>query len=77
MDAASVRSQGLRCPTCTEGWGSAQQRFCKWRSKFGGMDTAMMSRLKELEEESRRLRGMYVEEKLKAGIVAEALARKW
>ena len=41
------------------------------------MDTSMMSRMKELEEENRRLRRMYVEEKLKAEIVAEALAKKW
>ena len=34
-------------------------------------------RMKELEEENRRLRRMYVEEKLKAEIVAEALAKKW
>jgi putative transposase len=41
------------------------------------MDTSMMSKMKELEEENRRLRRMYVEEKLKAEIVAEALAKKW
>ena len=33
--------------------------------------------LKELEEENRRLRKMYIEEKLKAEVVAEALAKKW
>jgi len=37
----------------------------------------MMSRLKELEEENRRLKKMYLEEKLKAEIVAEALGKKW
>jgi len=37
----------------------------------------MMSRMKELEEENRRLRRMYVEEKLEAEIVAEALTKKW
>ena len=47
------------------------------RLRFGGMDTSMMSRLKELEEENRRLRRMYVEEKLKAEIASEALAKKW
>ena len=41
------------------------------------MDTSMMSKMKELEEENRRLRRMYFEEKLKAEIVAEALATKW
>jgi putative transposase len=37
----------------------------------------MMSRMKELKEENRRLKKMYVDEKLKAEIVAEALAKKW
>jgi putative transposase len=35
----------------------------------------MMSRMKELEEENRRLKKMYLEEKLKAEIVSEALER--
>jgi len=37
----------------------------------------MMSKMKQLEEENRRLRRMYVEDKLKAEIVAGALAKKW
>ena len=36
----------------------------------------MMSRMKELEEENRRLKKMYLEEKLKAEIMAEALEKK-
>ena len=50
--------------------------FYKWRSKFGGMDTSMMSRMKELEDENRRLRKMYLEGKLKAEIANEYLAKK-
>ncbi len=37
----------------------------------------MMSRMKELEDENRRLKKMYLEEKLKAEIVSEALAKKF
>jgi len=51
--------------------------FYKWRSKFGGMDASMMSRLKELEEENRRLKKMYAEERLKAEIIQEAMSKKW
>ena len=40
------------------------------------METFMMVRMKELEEENRRLRKMYVEEKLKAEIATEYLATK-
>src|SRR3546814_6170206 len=42
--------------------------FYKWRAKYGGMDTSMMARLKELEAENRQLKKMYAEERLKAEI---------
>ena len=51
--------------------------FYKWRSKFGGMDVSMMKRVKELEEENRRLKKMYAEERLKADILQEAIEKKW
>jgi putative transposase len=41
------------------------------------MDVSMMTRMKELEEENRRLRKMIVDERLKAEIVQEAFAKKW
>ena len=41
------------------------------------MDASMMARLKALEEENRRLKKMYVEERLKAEMVQEALQKKW
>lgn len=37
----------------------------------------MMARMKELEAENARLRKMYIEEKLKAEIVVEALEKNW
>ena len=37
---------------------------------------SLMARLKELEEENRRLKKMYAEERLKAEIIAEAMAKK-
>ena len=48
----------------------------KWRSKYGGMGISLIVRMKELEAENARLRKIYVEEKIKAEIVAEALAKK-
>lgn len=51
--------------------------FYKWRSKYGGMDASLMARMKELEEENRRLKRMYAEERLKAEIIEEAMAKKW
>jgi putative transposase len=57
--------------------GISRATFYKWRAKYGVMDVSMMSRMKELEDESLRLKKMYLEEKLKTEIVAEALEKKW
>ena len=51
--------------------------FYNWQAKYGGMDVSMMKRMKELEEENRRLKKMYAEERLKAEIIQEAIAKKW
>ncbi len=57
--------------------GMSDATFYNWRAKYGGMDVSMMKRMKELEEENRRLKKMYAEEHLKAEIIQEAMAKKW
>ena len=57
--------------------GMSDASFYNWRSKYGGMDVSMMKRMKELEEENRRLKKMYAEERLKSEIVQEVLEKKW
>ena len=41
--------------------GMSSASFYKWRAKFGGMDASMISQLKSIEEENRRLRKMFAE----------------
>jgi putative transposase len=77
MAALKRVEAGLSVPEICREVGISTATFYKWRAKFGGMDTSMMSRMKELEDENRRLTKMYLEEKLKSEIVAEALAKKW
>jgi len=76
-----IQSKGLKLAQVSKifaaSWASARLTFYKWRAKYGGMDVSMMSRMKELEDENRRLKKMYLEEKLKAEIVSEALEKKW
>ena len=57
--------------------GMSSATFYKWRAKYGGMDTSMITRLKELEAENSRLKKMYADERLKAMIVQEALTKKF
>jgi len=68
---------GATVPELCREHGMSSATFYKWRAKYGGMDASMMARLKELEEENRRLKKMYAEERLKAEIVQEALTKKW
>ena len=68
---------GSPVPELCREHGISSATFYKWRSKFGGMDASLMARMKELEDENRRLKKMYAEERLKAEIVQEALLKKW
>ena len=76
MSALKRVEAGFSVPDLCREMAISSATFYKWRSKFGGMDTSMMSRMKELEDENRRLRKMYLEEKLKAEIANEYLAKK-
>lgn len=49
--------------------------FYKWGSKYGSMEVSLMARMKELEADNARLPKIYVEEKLKADIVTQALEK--
>ena len=66
---------GSPVPELCREHGISNATFYKWRSKFGGMDASLMARMKELEDENRRLKKMYAEGRLKAEIVAEALKK--
>ena len=68
---------GIAVPELCRKHGMSDASFYKWRAKYGGMDTSMMKRMKELEEENRRLKKMYAESKMDAEILREALSGKY
>jgi putative transposase len=75
MDALKRVEAGIAVPDLCREFGISSATFYKWRAKYGGMDTSMMARMKELKQENRRLMRMYGEERMKAEIVAEAIAK--
>ena len=77
MDALKRVEAGLSVPDLCRELGVSAPNFYKWRARFGGMDTSMMARMKELEIENARLKKMYAEERLKAEILNEAITKKW
>lgn len=52
---------GTPVPALCREHGMSNASFYKWRAKFGGMDASLMKRMKELEDENRRLKKMYPE----------------
>ena len=49
--------------------------FYKWRAKYGGMELSDVKRLKELEEENRRLKQMYADLSLKSQLQEEIIKK--
>ena len=67
---------GTPVPELCREHGISSATFYKWRARYGGMDASMMKPLKELEDENRRLKKMYAEERLKAALTHRLLG-KW
>ena len=77
MEALKRVEGGLAVRELCREVGISSATFYKWRAKYGGMDTPMITRMKELELENARLKKMYAEERLKSEILKEAMAKKW
>ena len=52
---------GVAVPELCREHGISSATFYKWRAKFGGMDASMMSQMKALEDENRRLKRMFAD----------------
>ena len=56
--------------------GMSNASFYKWCAKYGGMDVSMMTQLKVMEAENRRLKRMYAEMSMQNDLLKEALGKK-
>ena len=56
--------------------GMSSALFYKWRAKFGGMDASMISQMKAIEDENRRLKKMFAELSMQNELLKEALGKK-
>lgn len=67
---------GVPVPELCREHGISSASFYKWRANYGGMDASMMSQMKALEEENRRLKRMYADLSMQADLLKEALGKK-
>jgi putative transposase len=56
--------------------GMSDASFYKWRAKYGGMDASMVSSMKAMEDENRRLKKMFAELSMQNELLREALGKK-
>lgn len=61
---------------CRELGISSATFYHQWRSKYGGMEASDIKRLKELEEENRRLKQMYADLSLDHRILKDIVEKK-
>jgi transposase-like protein len=55
----------------------SEQTFHRWRNQYGGMKAAEAKRLKELDQENKRLKKLLAEAELDKAILKEALEGNW
>ena len=74
MTILNQAQAGTPVPQLCREHGMSSASFYKWRAKYGGMDTSMIARLKELEAENGRLKKMYADVQLHNDVIEEAMA---
>ena len=57
--------------------GVSEQTFYRWKAKYGGMDVNEAKRLKQLEDENRRLKTMVADQALDLQALKLVLSKKW
>lgn len=56
--------------------GVSEATYYNWKAKYGGMDVSDIKRLKELEDENRRLKQMYANLSLEHTILKDIVEKK-
>lgn len=56
--------------------GFSKATYYKWKAQYSGMDVSALKRLKELEEENRRLKQMYAELSLEHKALKDIVEKK-
>ena len=68
---------GVTVPDLCREHGMSNASFYKWRAKFGVMDASLISRMKAMDDENKRLKKMYAELSMQNDVLREALGKKW
>lgn len=56
--------------------GISENTYYKWKAKYGGMEASDIRRMRELEDENRKLKQMYAELSLQNFVLKEIIEKK-
>lgn len=70
-EAEALLGTGRQVPEVCRHLGISESTFYRWRAEYTGVDVDQVTRLKELEDENRRLKQVVAEQALDISILRE------
>jgi len=67
---------GISAPELARKYGMSQGTFYNWKAKYGGIGVSDLKRLKEIENENRRLKQMYADLSLGHEVLKDIIEKK-
>jgi len=68
---------GVALADIVRGHGISEGTFYRWKSKYGGMEAGDARRLRQLEEENRRLKRLVADQALDIQVLKDVVSKKW
>jgi putative transposase len=68
---------GASAPDLSRRYGIAENTIYRWKSKFGGMEVSEAKKLRELQDQNRRLKHLLAEAELDKAALKELVEGKW
>ena len=68
--------QGVAVEEITRKMGVSEATFYRWKKKFAGMGIAELRRLKQLEDENRKLKNLVADLSLEKAMLQDVLSKK-
>ena len=76
VKALNENEAGKKAEDICRDLGINRNTFYNWKKKYSGMDAQHLRRLKELEEENRRLKAMYADLSIDHRILKDIIEKK-
>ena len=67
---------GMSIPELSRKYGVSTATLYNWKAKYGGMDASQLKRLKEVEEENRKLKEMFADLSLQNRVLKDIIEKK-